>query len=265
MAALENSVPLRLFTLALAALTLIDGAALSGLAQSGHCDPYLQVSFDNPFGYRLRGDRCEGVYVQQVANTPLLVASFGRLHLPQQLGQSKSLVVEWAPVAAEVRLRTYSLKPRTYYQMDSRRPARASSFQWSTDVLTALQLTPADIGIVAWTEQKIGSTRHEVYVPVRIGVSKELSDSTYELLVVPGSELEEVFVGLTSTSGGGSTTAVVSKPAPLRYGYYPAGRSIRIPIGPIAAPGTYMAEIGATLKTGGAISHEFWFVHAAQP
>jgi hypothetical protein len=266
MAALEKSVPVRLPPRFIAAvLALIAGTAASGLAQSGHCDPYLQVSLDNPFGYRLRGDRCEGVYVQQVANTPLLVASFGRLNLPQSLGQSKSLPVEWTPIPLEVRLRAYSVKPRTYYQMDSRRPAGAASYAWSTDVLSALELTPRDIGVVAWTERVVGGSYRNVYVPVRIGVPIESWDGMYELLVLPGNELAEVFVGLTTVAADGGAQTVISKPTPLKYGYYPAGRSLRIPVGPISTPGTYVVEIAATLKAGGAVSYELWFVHAAAP
>jgi hypothetical protein len=245
------------------AFALADRAGAAGSAQSNHCDPYLQVSVDNPFGYRLRGDRCEGVFVQQVANTPLSIASFGRLNLPQSFAQSKSLIVEWSPVATEMRLRAYSLKPRIYYQMDSRQPAGAASYRWSTDVLNALELAPNDIGVVAWTERNIGGIHRDVYLPVRIGASIESSDTRYELIVLPGNELSEVFIGLAKISTDGATSTVISKPAPLGYGYYPAGRRLRIPVGPISAPGTYVVEIGATLKTGGAISHELWFDHTS--
>jgi hypothetical protein len=201
------------------------------------------------------------VYVQQVANTPLLAASFGQINLQHAL--SGSIVIDWLPVAGEVRLRTYALKPRTYYQMDSRRPAGTASFSWPTDVLAALKLTASDIGVVAWTEGNIGSTRRDVYLPVRIGDPLALPEGMYELFVLPGSELNELFIGLTAVSADGKTSAALSKPVPLRYGYYPAGRSIRIPVGPIPKPGIYFVEIGATLKGGGAISRELWFIHAA--
>ena len=249
-------------SLAIAAGMLVGSTALAVRAQSAYCDPYLKVSHDNPLGYRTRGDRCEGVYVQQVTNTPLLVASFGRLNLARD-GQDKSVLIEWSPVADELRLRTYSLKPRTYYRMDSRRPSGERSYRWGSDVFTALELTPTDIGVVGWTERNVGGTRRDVYVPVRIGTPLATWDGSYDLLIVPGNELAEVFVGLTAADAHGRPTAAVTKAAPLKYGYYPAGRTIRIPVQPTAA-GMYVVEIAATLKAGGAITQDVWFVHEAR-
>jgi hypothetical protein len=225
---------------------------------SEHCDRYLPVSRQDPFGYRMRGDRCEGVYVQQVASTPLVVASFGRLAIPDVLTANGALLVEWPPVAGEVRLRAHSLKPRTYYRMDHRQKAGARSYRWPTDVLSALKLTRRDIGIVAFMEQKVGSSTREVYLPVRINMPAARG-AVYELVLVPGNELREVFVALSRVAADGKRSEV-SAAKPLRYGFYPAGRSIRIPVGPIARPGTYLLEIGATLRDGGAVSREVWFV-----
>ena len=258
-------VTLRAALVIAAALALVGSTGPAARAQSSHCDPYLPVSQDNPLGYRLRGDRCEGVYVQQVTNTPLLVASFGRLNLPTLASRDAAVVVEWTPVAEELRLRTYSLKPRTYYRMDSRRPSGGGSYRWSSDVVAALELAPADVGIVAWTERNIGGARRDVYVPVRAGTALVPKDGIYELVIVPGTELIEVFVGVSAVGADGRPAAVVTKPAALKYGYYPAGRPVRIAVGPLPLPGTFVVEIGATLKAGGALSHEVWFVHDGAP
>lgn len=228
---------------------------------SEHCDRYLPVSLQDPFGYRMRGDRCEGVYVQQVASTPLVVASFGSLAVPDVLTANGALLVEWTPIAGEVRLRSYSLKPRTYYRMDHRQPAGARSYRWPTDVLSALKLTRREIGIVAFMKQRVGRSTREVYLPVRINTPASARGTVYELVLVPGNELSEVFVALSRVAADGKRSDV-SAAKPLRYGFYPAGRSIRIPVGPIVRPGTYLLEIGATLRDGGAVSHEVWFVEA---
>ncbi len=236
---------------------------LAAVPLAEHCDRYLPVSRGDHFGYRMRGDRCEGVYIQQVSATPLLVASFGRLELPEAVPAAGSLLVQWAgpPRRGEVRLRAQSLKPRTYYRMDHRQPADSRSYQWPTDVLAALKLKPREIGMVALAESHVAGVPH-VYLPVRIGAAPPGQERTYELLVVPGQELSEVYVALSSVAPDGKRSEVA--PAkPLRYGFYPAGRSIRIPVGPIARPGTYLLDIGATLRDGGAVSQEVWFVEAA--
>lgn len=244
----------------LAVLCLVTLPVAFALA-SDHCDRYLPVSLQDPFGYRMRGDRCEGVYVQQVASTPLVVASFGRLAVPDVLTADGALLIEWTPIAGEVRLRAHSLKPRTYYRMDHRQPAGARSYRWPTDVLAALKLTRREIGIVALLVQKIGSSTREIYLPVRINTPASARDAVYELVLVPGNELSEVFVALSRVAADGKRFEV-SAAKPLRYGFYPAGRSIRIPVGPIARPGTYLLEIGAMLRDGGAVSREVWFVEA---
>jgi len=236
----------------------------SAAEQSRHCDRYLPVSLDNPFGYRLRGDRCEGMYVQPVTATPLIVASFGQMNVPELLPANGALLVEWAPDSGDIRLRANSLKSKTYYRMDSRRPAGTHSYRWPTNVLGALKLTLKDIGIVAWTEQKVGNTLRVVYLPVRIGQRSAGRESVYELVLVPGNELSEVFVTLSSVRTDGLRVQV-SDAKPLKHGFYPAGRSIRIPIGPLPHQGTYLMEIGATLRGGGALSEELWFMESTVP
>ena len=61
------------------------------------------------------------------------------------------------------------LETQTYYQMDSRRPAGTASYLWSTNVLSALELMPSDIGVVAWTERNVGNRQRDLYLPVRVG------------------------------------------------------------------------------------------------
>ena len=244
----------------LTAFLLVSSAIASALsAATPQCDPYLPVSTDNPFGYRLRGGRCEGVYIQPVSVTPLIVASFGQINVPELPAE---LLIEWAPAGREVRLRGMSSKPKAYYRMDSRQPAKARSYRWPADVLTALKLSTKDIGVVAWTEEKTGNTVRDVYRPVRIGRAPAGRENVYELVLIPGNELSEVFVALSSLRADGQRVPT-SDPKPLKYGFYPAGRSIRIPVGPVLKPGNYLVEIGATLRGGGAVSYELWFVQAA--
>jgi hypothetical protein len=102
-----------------------------------------------------------------------------------------------------------------------------------------------------------------VYVPVRIGKPVAGRERMYELILVPGHELSEVYVGLSRVGADGKQTQV-SPPKALRYGLYAAGRSVRVPVGPIVQSGTYLIEIGATLRDGGAVSREIWFEESAR-
>jgi hypothetical protein len=225
---------------------------------ASHCDPDLPVSTSNPLGYRQRGDRCEGVFVQDVSATRLTVVSFGQFDITGLGAGEDAWQLEWEPVPDDVHIRAYALRPRTYYRMDTWRPGGSRSYRWPTSVVTALNLTPADIGIVATAQRMIGGRPREVYLPLRIGRPTG-PEGTYELRIVPGVELSEVFVGMSAVGTDGTPGATT--PMPLNHGYYPAGRSISVPVGPLAAPGPYFVEIGATLRGGGAVSHELWIVH----
>lgn len=250
---------------AVAAFAPGSGAAATIAVQGNHCDPLLPVSTENSFGYRLRGDRCEGIYIQPVSSTPLVIASFGRFVEPESNGAAGTVLVEWAPDSGAVRLRAMSLRPRTYYRMDSRQGAGARSYAWRTDVRSALRLGAAEVGLVAWTRRTVGGAARDVYLPVIIREPPPARQSTYELLVIPGAELAEVFVGLSSVSADGAKRRVISKPKALGYRFYPAGRAIRIPVDSLPSAGHYVLDIGATLRDGGAISHEVWFDHAPPP
>src|SRR5262245_57769459 len=88
-------------------------------AQSRACDPLLTQPAASPHGYRLRGDRCEGIYVQEVAGTPLVVASLTDGFAPFDLKTVQHLLLTWsAPADTELHLRALGLRRKLYYRMD---------------------------------------------------------------------------------------------------------------------------------------------------
>src|SRR5919108_743620 len=92
--------------------------------QESYCDPYLGQVSDNPYGYRMRGDRCEGIYIKEVSTTILLVASLTESFEDYDLNSSKPLLIEWNKASGDgvVRLRAQGLRRRLYYRMDTVRP-----------------------------------------------------------------------------------------------------------------------------------------------
>src|SRR5579863_1516285 len=70
-------------------------AARLASAQSSPCDPHLPQPAQDPYGYRLRGDRCEGVYIQEVSGAPLLVASWTESFADYDLTSRQQLAMEW--------------------------------------------------------------------------------------------------------------------------------------------------------------------------
>jgi len=233
-------------------------------AQQSPCDPNLTQPGQNPHGYRLRGDRCEGIYIQPVSgSTTLLVASLTEFFEdfdPSSLGK---LSVEWSsPAETPIHLRAYALREKLYYQMDAIVEAGKTAYLWPTGVLNALHLSKQDIGVVGFTEYHVGRENRTLYVPLRIRHKNQKPTHGYQLVLLPASELKEVFISLAQVGTDGQPHSFLISDRPLGMGYYPAERGILIEIPSLKTPGVYYLEIGATSRYGGPITQRIWFYHA---
>jgi hypothetical protein len=235
-------------------------------AQSRACDPLLEQPPTHPYGYRLRGDRCEGVYVQQVAGTALLIASFTEVFEDYDLRADRDLSIAWsAPAGSQIYLRAHGLRRKLYYRMDAVRPVESRPFRWTADLLASLNITRPDVGVVGWTRLPVGRVERDVYLPLRIGRANSTGGSqTYTLVLLPGVQLSEVFVSLAVVDQDGRPTTFIRDEEALKYNYYPADRPIDIPIPRLASPGLYYMLLGAVLQRGGSTTAELWFYQSPQ-
>lgn len=118
-------------------------------AQESPCDRGLEGRARGPLGYALRGDRCEGMYVEQVAGTALWLASLTRIFENYDLSPNQALLVEWdAPDSGTILLRAQGIKHDLYYRMDAARPLASHSYRWPSDLLAAQHITREDIGVL---------------------------------------------------------------------------------------------------------------------
>ncbi len=233
-------------------------------AQEAPCDPDLNQPAGEPHGYHLRGDRCEGLYIKEVAgSSTLLVASLTESFEDFDPTSGKDLHLEWAALGnSRVWLRGYSLRRRLYYRMDSIRPAGSTSYTWPSGLLATLQISRKDLGIIAWTSYPVRSEKREVYLPLRITQQQSQTRSnSYQILVRPSVDLEKVFVSISLLGPNGTRDSFLRKDEELGYGYYPADRSFPIPVVGLKAAGIYHLEIGAALVGGGSSATELWFYH----
>jgi len=246
---------------------LLAVAFLSHFAEAAdpNCDPSLPKIIDRPYGYRERGDRCEGVYVMGVSSTTL-VASFTETYEGYNLETDDVLRIEWDKFADHaIRLSAHSLRRRLHYRMDTIKASGIAAYNWPTDILRGLGIRKNDLGIVASMRHAVGGVTRDVYLPLRIGRRPNLGRSgNYTLLLVPGVEIKEVFLSLAQLGRDGKTQIFIKHRVRLGYGYYPAERSIEIPIHGLKTPGIYYLEIGELFPDGGTTSQEIWFHHAAK-
>jgi hypothetical protein len=232
--------------------------------QDAHCDAALRTSGADPYGYRLRGDRCEGEYIRAVAGTRLRVVSFTESVEDFNAADGRPLVIEWsAPENAIVHVRAHALRHRLYYQMDTIRQPGERVYSWPPNLLSTFQLKRTELGIVGWMSSRIGSADHDVFVPLRVRQSAAVSRSTrYKVVLLPDVELIEVFLTLAQLAPDGRATAYVMKDQPLRYGNYAAEQGIEVLLPSLIAPGVYRLEVGATLRAGGSSTTQLWLYHA---
>jgi hypothetical protein len=261
----------RAVRLALASLALAAGlaAAISNAQDTSAldpCDPKLARPAKDPLAYGRRGERCEGLYLQDVAGSAgLLIASLTEPVDPFDFSPGQRVRVEWSAAGTPpLRLRAVALRRRLYYRMDAQRPAGATVFEWPTDILASLKMRVQELGLVGWIEQRVGERTEEVYVPLRVGQGPVTRTGRYVVLIVPGTELSELYLTLTEVGRDGRDASVLKQDEALRYGYYPAERSIRIPLPPLDRAAVYRLQLGATLSRGGSATKTVHFYHAGR-
>ena len=231
--------------------------------QGNHCDSGLRQSTSDSYGYRLRGDRCEGIYIKEVSGASLRIVSLTEWVEDFDPAINQNLIVQWTgPGKTSVHLRAYGLRHRLYYRMDSLRPADSTSYSWSPNLLAALTLKKNELGLVAWFTQAIQGEDREVYLPIRLTQKSSVNKSNrYNLRLLASVELTEVFVSLAPLQADGKPGTYIKRNEALRWGYYPAERPINIVIPELTTRGIYYLEVGATLRSGGSSSTRVWFYH----
>ena len=246
--------------LCLALLLLPEGAEAVPL-----CDPNLPQGSKSPVAYQLRGDRCEGIYAQQVSAISIevrsLVAGFGAF----DPARNEKLELAWsAPPgnAGVVRLRAFSFKPRTYYRMDTAVPAALSAYHWPTDVLASVELGQADLGLVAWIDLPgPGGSARPVYLPLRAGAGAGKRDDGYEVSLVPSVRLSEVRLKVSRLDAKGDPKDTLQDKE-LDFGYYPAAEPTVFSTGKLGPAGFYRLVITAVPKAGLSVVQDIEIYHA---
>lgn len=241
----------------------------SGAAQERYCDPEL-VKFvatsqlqASPNRYAERSGRCEGLYGGRgVSGTNvLLLVSFTKSFDSFDAARANSLSLVWPQASSPVHIRAYSTRPRLYYRMDSRRPPKPASWEWPSNMLTNLGLNRNELGLVAWTTRMVGTTEQPVFMPLRVraGSAAASSDERLRVVLLPGADLNEVYVTVGLVNEKGLVNKFMIRDEPHKRPPYPADRPITVFVPTLQAAGTYFTKIGADLANGGSTSLTFLF------
>jgi hypothetical protein len=232
------------------------------------CDSLVATQSSDPLRYRQRGDRCEGLYGQNVAGSSTLrVASLVESLEAFDDTSSLPLRVEWtAPPAEPVTLRATAIRSGLYYRMETAHPIAAASFAWPSDVRRPLHIASSDIGVTGTASMSLGGARREVLVPLRISQRRPPArTSSYRLTLWPTVGLSEVFVTVAATGADGAPTKYLQRDAKLGYGVYPAERPIVVRLPALKERGVYLVRVAATREGSGSATRSFFLYHAGSP
>jgi hypothetical protein len=227
------------------------------------CDS-LPVRASDPLRYRQRGDRCEGVYGQDVSGSSELQLVALVEHVERfDDSASAPLRVEWTPpVGAAVTLRASPLRAGLYYRMRTARPITGARYDWPSDVRRPLRIGSADIGLVGSTMMTLGGTRREVFVPLRVTQRRPATgSSSYRLTLMPTVGLSEVYVTVATTGADGAPARHLQRDEKLGYGFYPAARPIDVRLPALDERGVYLVRIAATREGGGGATRTLLLYH----
>jgi hypothetical protein len=235
-----------------------------GPSGSNPCDPKLVPSKTDPLTYSRRGERCEGVYFVPVSGSAdLSLVGFTAPIGSFRLAPEERLYLQWATGSgkAPVHVRAISLKKGVYYRMDAVRPDDTDRLEWPADILARLNLASSDVALTAWVEQPIAGRTQNVYVPLTVGRSATAeSKAHYVAVVVPGSEVSELFLTIAALAADGREQKFLKRDEPLK-GFYPAERPIAVPIADLPGAGLYRLRLGALLRGGGSTTTTFVFYY----
>lgn len=242
---MRRSAPTPLLFLLVLALS-----AASGRAQAqSNCDPSLPDHSTSTMAYRQRGDRCEGIYAQQVGTVTLEVRSLVRGFGPFDPAKSPHLTLEWqAPPnhSGDLHLRAFSFKPRTYFRMDTKLPSTRGLYRWPTDVLAGVGLGRDDLGVVAWIETPDSKVADVIYLPLKI-IGNGLGDGATEIqaTIVPSNRLQDLRISISRVDESGREVESLRHDQELGYGYYPSNQRIDFSLDEAKAPGYYRVKVAA--------------------
>ena len=239
----------------------VSQAPAQGTTAKLPCDSNLLQLAAPVNGYRLRGDRCEGVYARQVAGTTLFLSSFTETCEKYDLTADDPLIIRWAaPADSGIQLRAETIKAGRYYRMDTRAAPRDSVYRWPNRILSSERLARSDLGVLGWTRITLGGRRRVAYVPLAV-TQKSSPTACGPLQVAFSTEtrLIEVLVSLAQLDSTGAEIRVIKKDEPLNRGFYPAGSPILISLrrADLAASGLYALKVSATLSPRGNFSREY--------
>jgi hypothetical protein len=232
------------------------------------CDPGLESRSEDPRAYRVRDDRCEGIFRLKVNSDKIQVKSWTAWFEDYDYRDETPLRVSWSLPSrslpsddAPVHLRAYALRTETPYRMDTTLSGSQTPWTWPTGFLGQLRLGRRDLGIVGWTSHPAVGPQHRVYLPLEVRQNRTGRPDGYRVTLVPGERLRTVEWRIAPVGKDGNVGAPLGESRPLGFGFYPAGQPTVFTVPEPDEPGLYVLKIETELRSGQSANRDVFFHH----
>lgn len=216
------------------------------------CDPNLRASAHDPRSYRMRGNRCEGIYEGNRSADIISLVSFGA-RLRAWPAASASLTIRW-PGSGPTSLRAMTINPSTFYRMDTR--SAGGSYNWQTGFARGLSIAPRNIGLLAWTVAP--QARRAIYLPVETQAAGAAADRSRKLTFLPTLAISEIYTTVIAARNDLTPGQIVVRNRKETLGYLPANTPFELSLPDNLSPGNvYIVNIAATTTTGASAISRF--------
>jgi len=127
-------------------------------------------------GYRMRGDRCEGIHAVEVASLGMVPTSFTYFFEEFANRSPSTMKLSWTASGDDsIVLSGRGMRFGAHYAMDTVAAAGSGTFSWSAEILIRRQFRRAELGFLAWREYESNGQSLKQYVP--LGVSHNLAST----------------------------------------------------------------------------------------
>lgn len=238
------------------ALALLTAAPAVG---QDYCQ--LETS-DNFSGYKMRGNRCEGIYAQDVSANLLQIVSFAARFDEFADSNTANLYIRWqAPGDGTLWISGRGQARNSFYGLDTAVPREQEEFSWPAKILQDKGYRKRFLGFLAWyTAEEMQVDKLHLPITVGPGIAPaDTSSNSYELVIRTGAAFQQVYLALDRLCG--STYQPVWPDKELGQGYYSTQRvPHRLDVS--GSKGVYRLRINALGENGTyAPGRSFHFLH----
>ena len=222
---------------------------------------------NDPLGYKVRGERCEGRYLN-TSGSYLHVVSFTQFFESYNPESKKDLTIDWSfPATKPLFIRAVAVAPSLYYRMDTQVTKGDTLYRWPIDILSALKINDKKLGVIAWMNIKLADQIRRVHIPIKISQTKAVNIlKSLTVIIQSASPLSETYYSLSEMDLQGRMIRMLVDGKALEHGFYPRMEGIRFTLDERKKQGLYLLEITAVQQSGvNSDPVEFWFYSGGNP